>query len=235
MNNFLRRTLTSICIVVTLLILFFAPMLYLSLPTLLALPVFLMLTCLYILIVEWPAFCKGWTQWLWLLAPFYIVMPFMFMSLLSLGYGGRIILYRNIAAAFAFDSGAYLVGSRWGKHPIVPSISPHKSWEGFLGGFICVVCTLPLLRALDPFCSNNSISFGSFFPGAYALIFSIAAFLGDLFESWLKRKAGLKDSGTILPGHGGVLDRVDSIIGVIFIMPIMLALSAMYSFFKKIF
>ncbi|MBF0209345.1 MAG: phosphatidate cytidylyltransferase [Desulfamplus sp.] len=109
------------------------------------------------------------------------------------------------------DTGAYFVGSKFGKRPLAKHVSPKKTIEGSLGG-LCAAGLVGLIYALI------FIDGVSFF---MAIIFSVvtAAFsqLGDLFESALKRSTGIKDSGSILPGHGGVLDRID---GIIFAAPV---------------
>ena len=105
------------------------------------------------------------------------------------------------------DSWAYAAGKLFGKTKLAPSISPGKTWEGFLGGAVLTAVTswafnLYVLNSTSPFTDINAVLLGLF----------IATFgtLGDLFESSLKRKAGLKDSGNIIPGHGGMLDRFDA-------------------------
>lgn len=104
------------------------------------------------------------------------------------------------------DSLAYFIGKAFGKHPLAPSISPKKTWEGGIANFFgCILgaCLVGLFTAP----SENLL--GPIVIGALAGIFGQA---GDLFESWLKRKADIKDSGSLLPGHGGVLDRIDSLL-----------------------
>lgn len=108
------------------------------------------------------------------------------------------------------DSGAYFVGSRFGKHKLAPRISPGKSWEGFFGGLLAslllATAALPVLGL--PWSSLSALLL---LTAATALI-SVA---GDLFESLLKRHAGSKDSSHLIPGHGGVLDRVDSLLAAL--------------------
>ena len=110
------------------------------------------------------------------------------------------------------DSGAYLAGSRWGRTKLAPRISPGKTWEGVVGGLVGVGVYYGLLWwAWSP----------SFLADTRLLDLAIVAGMtvlsieGDLFESWLKRRAGVKDSGTILPGHGGVLDRIDGVVAAL--------------------
>lgn len=106
---------------------------------------------------------------------------------------------------WANDSFAYIIGSVIGKHKLFPSISPKKSWEGFFGGMIMALITAWLLSMwLDTIRLQDWI--------VIALIASIIGTIGDLFESMIKRNLGIKDSGSIMPGHGGFLDRFDAFI-----------------------
>lgn len=112
------------------------------------------------------------------------------------------------ATAFA-DVGAYAVGSWIGSHPIAPSLSPNKSWEGFVGGVVVAsvvaVVVMPLISDL-----------GWVESLVVAVAVAGAGFVGDLFQSMVKRDLGIKDLGTLLPGHGGIMDRVD---GILFALP----------------
>jgi len=103
------------------------------------------------------------------------------------------------------DSGAYLIGSWKGKHRLFERISPLKSWEGFFGGFAVVI-----IMALV--CSHFYTELKWIYWLAFAVVTAVSATFGDLLESLLKRTYGEKDTGKILPGHGGVLDRFDSAI-----------------------
>jgi len=103
------------------------------------------------------------------------------------------------------DTGAYLVGSVLGRHPLFERISPRKSWEGFAGG---VVLTLIVAQLLPGWFGVTGTAGWMII----ALIVSVAGTIGDLLESMLKRSLGLKDSGTVMPGHGGFLDRFDSVV-----------------------
>jgi len=113
------------------------------------------------------------------------------------------------ATAFA-DIGAYAVGSWIGKTPIAPSLSPNKSWEGFVGG---VVVAALVAAVVMPLVSE----LGLVEAVVVALSVAGAGFVGDLFESMVKRDLGIKDLGTLLPGHGGIMDRVD---GILFALPV---------------
>ena len=104
-----------------------------------------------------------------------------------------------------YDSGAYIAGSMFGKHKMMERISPKKSWEGFAGGALLGFLTAFLVSA-----SFTEFSLGQWM--IIALMIIIFGTLGDFIESMLKRSAGIKDSGSILPGHGGLLDRFDAVL-----------------------
>lgn len=115
-----------------------------------------------------------------------------------------------MAIAWVADTGAYFVGKQFGKHKLAKHISPGKSIEGALGGLILVIIYLSLLHYFN--LAYYLPTYGHVFK--FAFIITIVSIIGDLFESWLKRVADVKDSGTILPGHGGIFDRIDSLIAV---------------------
>jgi phosphatidate cytidylyltransferase len=121
-------------------------------------------------------------------------------------------LLHVMALVWAADSVAYFVGRRYGKHKLAPGISPGKTWEGVLGGFAGVAIYLAL-TALLVVTQARSASLPLPFVVVVVLgaPLTAASIIGDLFESWMKRQAGLKDSGSLLPGHGGVLDRIDAL------------------------
>jgi len=103
------------------------------------------------------------------------------------------------------DTFAYAIGSLFGKHKMIPEISPKKSWEGAIGGAVACVLVLLLYNFWVLHLSTFSVV-------CIALVCSAFGQAGDILESWLKRWAGVKDSGHIMPGHGGLLDRLDSLI-----------------------
>lgn len=116
------------------------------------------------------------------------------------------------------DTGAYLVGSRWGKRRLAPSISPKKSVEGSIGGLLLVLLSAVVLRLLlFPELSWLRILL-------IATVVAVFGTIGDLFESSLKRQAGVKDSGKLIPGHGGILDRIDSLLLAVPAVYLLLAL-----------
>jgi phosphatidate cytidylyltransferase len=123
----------------------------------------------------------------------------------------------------ATDTGAYFVGSLIGKRKLAPKVSPNKTWEGAIAGFVCAVLGGWAVYALQ----QNGIIGG--FPDwtlakylQSAAMLSVASQIGDLAESALKRDAGIKDSGNLFPGHGGVLDRCD---GFLFTSPFLYYMS----------
>ena len=141
----------------------------------------------------------------------YIITPFILIQILIWKYLS-INIYDNIvwmpevilylfALTWTFDTFAYIFGVKFGKHKILPSISPKKSWEGFIGGLIFTT-----ILAIFIFGENiNKILM-------YSVLIPISATLGDFIESYYKRKAMAKDSGNLIPGHGGMLDRMDSLL-----------------------
>lgn len=141
--------------------------------------------------------------WLLLVPTFYAAV--------SLHAASPLLVLGGILLAVIADSAAYFSGRKWGRRKLAPQISPGKSWEGAIGAAIAVAV--------------YALAVGLFFlhatPGrmllllALALVLFAASIMGDLFESLGKRQAGIKDSGHWLPGHGGVLDRIDSLTAVL--------------------
>jgi CDP-diglyceride synthetase len=122
---------------------------------------------------------------------------------------GVALLFGAIVAVVAYDVGALAVGSWIGKHPLAPHASPHKTWEGFFGGaVVAIVVSVAIVRIMHPWTLGSAAALG--------VVVAVASPIGDLSESLVKRHLGLKDMGRILPGHGGVLDRVD---GLLFVLP----------------
>lgn len=130
--------------------------------------------------------------------------------------GGRWLVWLIFIITWAGDTGAYFIGSKLGRHPLIPKISPHKTVEGAVGGLICSV----LAAGLFGWISGSLSGLGAVYAGQFSLLGLITgcfAQIGDLAESALKRYGGIKDSGFIIPGHGGVLDRFD---GILFAAPV---------------
>jgi phosphatidate cytidylyltransferase len=133
------------------------------------------------------------------------------------GYTRRIILGMLILV-WINDTGAYVTGSIFGRHKLFPRISPKKSWEGLAGGTLfTMVAAIWMDRFMGMLSATNWL--------IIAAIVSVFGVYGDLTESLLKRNANKKDSGNLIPGHGGVLDRFDSVLFVIPIVTVYLALT----------
>lgn len=119
---------------------------------------------------------------------------------------GRELALAVLAGVWVNDSLAYLVGSTFGRHKMMPRISPNKSWEGFIAGAVGTIAVWLAVANLFPW-----MGVGVPFAISLGVVIGGSVVVGDLFESRLKREAGVKDSGTLLPGHGGFLDRLDSL------------------------
>lgn len=143
----------------------------------------------------------------------YIVLPLSLMSVLAFGsfsavQQGRSFYILPLAVLFFVwcnDTGAYLVGSLLGRRKLMPRVSPGKTWEGSLGGAVLTMLLAVLLWRCWPVMNV-------FRWMGLALVVVVFGTFGDLTESLMKRKLGIKDSGTLLPGHGGILDRIDSLL-----------------------
>lgn len=124
-----------------------------------------------------------------------------------------------MAIAWIADTFAYFSGKAFGKRKLAPMISPGKSWEGVYGGALAVVCyfiMIPKPFSLLPiFSSLQSSKAQLFLWGVFAVLITAVSVMGDLLESLLKRQRGIKDSSHMLPGHGGVLDRIDSLLAIL--------------------
>ncbi|MBM6755898.1 phosphatidate cytidylyltransferase [Collinsella tanakaei] len=122
------------------------------------------------------------------------------------GFPGALLTVGVCASLWVSDSFAYLVGSRIGKHKMAPKISPNKSWEGFFGGLVGSAIIWCILWATGLYDLDLVLAIG------ISLAVAILGVFGDLIESRIKRGVGVKDSGNLIPGHGGMLDRSDSLI-----------------------
>lgn len=120
-----------------------------------------------------------------------------------------------LCIVWATDSGAYLVGMNYGKRKLAPRVSPNKTLEGALGGILGAILVTIIFMIVD---STVALPYGIYKMSVFAIFLSIAGQFGDLLESSIKRHFGVKDSGKFIPGHGGVLDRFDS---MLLVFPIM--------------
>ncbi|MCL2680323.1 MAG: phosphatidate cytidylyltransferase [Coriobacteriia bacterium] len=137
----------------------------------------------------------------------YLGVPFACLLLIrQMNEGSPLLAVALVISVWAADSFAYFGGSLFGRHKIAPQISPKKSWEGLIAGTLGSI----LFWYLVPYIFQGEASFvGAVVVGS---IVSLTALVGDLFQSRLKRERGVKDSGKLLPGHGGILDRIDSLL-----------------------
>ena len=146
----------------------------------------------------------------------YIALPFSLLNVLAFRSSGYDIVYTYLAplSVFVFlwinDTGAYICGSLLGRHKLFPRISPGKSWEGSIGGGLLVIAVAVLVWYLTELYGVNDLRLSALEWAGLGLVIVVFGTWGDLVESLFKRTLGIKDSGNILPGHGGMLDRFDS-------------------------
>jgi phosphatidate cytidylyltransferase len=195
-TNFFKRTLTFLLGLSTLAGLYsFEPAAF----NLLFIAVFL-----WISIFELSQLFSTKTVWYWLALFFYLGLPLALLFNLYKNPITQTLALWTFALTLVHDAAAYCIGKLFGKHLLAPTLSPKKTWQGCFGGFLMLLLfmsctthfTFPLLLFIT-------------------LTLSVLCITGDLFESWLKRNAGIKDSGALLPGHGGLLDRIDAALFVI--------------------
>jgi len=139
-----------------------------------------------------------------------LYVPFMagyILIILAQAQSGRALMLAVLGLTFIYDIAAFLFGSFWGSRALAPTISPKKSWEGLFGATVVTFAlAVAILPSIDPLTLGKSVGL--------AIVVALFAPLGDLAESAIKRDLGVKDMGSILPGHGGVLDRIDSVLFV---------------------
>lgn len=204
MKNFIQRTITTFVLGAAFWILFgvLAPRVF---------SLILIAILLHIITVEWKTIFPIRSYRSWLLVPLYPTLSFM--AIIAMNENPlyhHLLLYLFIMLA-GFDAGSYIIGSRIGKHLIAPSISPLKTWEGFIGGYCFAFIGFWFIAW------ERGITVSFKFIAIFTAAAAVLALAGDLFESYLKRRASVKDSGSILPGHGGFLDRFDGILFAAFL------------------
>jgi phosphatidate cytidylyltransferase len=136
-----------------------------------------------------------------------------------------------IGLVIAVDVGAYFAGRTIGGPKIAPSISPNKTWAGLIGGIITASIVFYIYSAItnSDFGSPELRGLDAFLALFVGIVMGLTAQSGDFLESWMKRKAGAKDSGNLIPGHGGLLDRADGMIAVFFVAALLVLLAPMSS------
>jgi phosphatidate cytidylyltransferase len=165
-----------------------------------------------------PSREKAFHQWAWtIVGALYVGWMLSYWLNLRGLEDGRNWVYLAMLTTFGNDTGAYFIGRARGKRKLAPRISPSKTWEGAVGGLICAILAATVIAMI---LRRISVELGAPFAFTYWQVITLGflvglfAQLGDLAESLLKRNMGVKESGNLLPGHGGVLDRFDSLIFV---------------------
>ena len=158
----------------------------------------------------------------------WLVLEGAFVAIVALHARSAWLALAAMAIVWIADTAAYFAGRRFGRRKLAPAISPGKTWEGAYGALLAVVVYALLLLPLAQrtgFAHASGVAFV-----ASSLVFAVAvaalSIAGDLFESLLKRRAGVKDSGAILPGHGGILDRIDALLAAM--PPVALAAAVLF-------
>ncbi|OCG41311.1 hypothetical protein A9G29_07550 [Gilliamella sp. Fer2-1] len=171
------------------------------------------------LVVSYPDTTKYWSDstvihstFIKLLFAFFTIVPFFIgmielraINYMSNSYTGAVCLLYVFVLVWATDTGAYFAGRAFGKRKLAAKVSPGKTIEGFIGGISVAIIISIIAYMLNLF----DMTFSTFFISSLSAIF--VSVLGDLTESMFKREAGIKDSGHLIPGHGGILDRIDSL------------------------
>lgn len=199
MTTFVKRVITGLLFGLA----FWSVFLYLP-PYAFSILLFLIATL--IVVFEWKNLFRPYSFAFWLILPFYPLLPICLLMLLNHNPVYRPLLFGLFVIAFSHDTGSYIIGKLAGRHRIWPSISPNKTWEGFWGGYLFAIAGLELVLW------EQKIYKSVEFVLVLALVTCALSFLGDIFESYFKRRAQVKDSGNLLPGHGGFLDRFDGIL-----------------------
>lgn len=167
-----------------------------------------------VLVLFYPASAAFWrhSRVLRLLFGLLTIVPF-FWGMVALRswhydinhYTGAVWLLYVMILVWGADSGAYLFGKMFGKHKLAPKVSPGKTWQGFIGGLF----TSAIISLMFGVWANLEVASSTLM--VCSVVAALASVLGDLTESMFKREAGIKDSGHMIPGHGGILDRIDSL------------------------
>jgi len=144
---------------------------------------------------------------------------------MRMGPNGMVAVLQVVSAVIATDVGAYFAGRTFGGPKIAPKVSPSKTWSGLAGGMMAAGSLLAIWEIVV---SQPMAGYMAASPAAAAMggaIVAVVAQTGDFFESWMKRRAGVKDSSHLIPGHGGLFDRVDGLLAVSFVLGIFLLFS----------
>lgn len=197
---------------------------FVAAPLTLAIGVFWWLLA-FILVLVYPRLSGGWGRgviWRSIMGIFVLIPCWVSLNYLRNLGGGMWLMFYLFVLIWGADSVAYFVGRAWGKTKLAPTVSPGKSWQGFIGALVfSVVAAISMWYIIEV---PRELRLGFLLLSVITVVFSV---IGDLFESMMKRKVDLKDSGSILPGHGGLLDRIDSLTaaGPVFAFGFLLLLS----------
>lgn len=200
--DFLKRAITGLMLIIAFYIGFF------YLPPIVSSLIMVGILGL-ILVFEWPRLFNINDVAFWFLMPIYPILPFILMVVLNQHPVYRMLILFTAILVFSFDFGSYAFGSLFGKHKLAPEISPRKSWEGAAGGYLFSYIALAIILWVRDIDMSLGIRV------LFTMSVCTFSLCGDFFESLLKRRAGVKDSGNLLPGHGGFLDRLDGFLFVI--------------------
>lgn len=143
------------------------------------------------------------------MAIIYVIVSFTSLSLIMYVNKGIYYLGIIIISSWGCDAGAYFIGCKFGKHKLIPDVSPNKSVEGAIGGIAVSVALNLLYGFIVKICGGAEINY--FALAILGLVLSVVAMVGDLIASLIKREYGIKDYSNVLPGHGGIVDRFDSV------------------------
>lgn len=180
-----------------------------------------------VLVLTYPRSQKLWANsdwgkalmgWLTLIPAWAAVLFIRSTDYAASSFTGAWLIFSLLALVWAADIGGYIVGKPFGKHKLLPKVSPGKTVEGMLGGLVLVGLVVTLVAQLQDWPAQVGIWYGA------AFLLTILSVFGDLTESMFKRVAGKKDSGAFLPGHGGILDRIDSLTATAPLFAIIVAL-----------
>lgn len=180
-----------------------------------------------VLVLTYPKSQKLWAGsdwgkalmgWLTLIPAWVAVLFIRSTDYTASNYTGAWLIFCLLALVWAADIGGYIVGKPFGKHKLLPKVSPGKTVEGMLGGLVLVALVVTVVAWLQDWPAQTGIWYVS------ALLLTVLSVFGDLTESMFKRVAGKKDSGAFLPGHGGILDRIDSLTATAPLFAIIVAL-----------
>lgn len=180
-----------------------------------------------VLVLTYPKSQKLWAGsdwgkalmgWLTLIPAWVAVLFIRSTDYTASNFTGAWLIFCLLALVWAADIGGYIVGKPFGKHKLLPKVSPGKTVEGMLGGLALVALVVTVVAWLQDWPAQTGIWYVS------ALLLTVLSVFGDLTESMFKRVAGKKDSGAFLPGHGGILDRIDSLTATAPLFAIIVAL-----------